>query len=103
MPVFVEKTSNLSKILCSHVIFFFKFEMKNPAAVMPISYLIKKRQFCQNWFILWIKKVNRMSFFSDFNGKITSLIPIFCKENVHSGKNTMLFSPDFIKKKRPVS
>ena len=28
--------------------FFFKFEMKNPAAVMPISYLIKKRQFCQN-------------------------------------------------------
>ena len=82
--------------------FIFNFLLKNPAAVISISYSIKKRQFCQNCIILWIKKVNRMSFFSDFHRKITSLMPIFCQEDVHSRKNTLLSSPYFIKK-RPVS
>ena len=44
-----------------------------------------------------------MAFFPEFHGKITSLMSIFCKENVHSGKNTMLSSPYFLRKKRPVS
>ena len=38
-PYFVEKTSNLSKTQCSHVIFF-KFYMKN--SLLSCPYLIKK-------------------------------------------------------------
>ena len=35
-PYSLKKMSILSKTLCSHVIFFFKFVKKKPAAVMPI-------------------------------------------------------------------
>ena len=94
-PHFVKKTSTLSITQCSHVIFFTSF-MKNPPVSCP--YLVKKRQFCQNYTILWAKKVNRMPFFSDFSRKNhcshahilskkrpfskkhTSPMPIFCQK-----------------------
>ena len=57
-------------MLSSH--FFFK--LKTPAA-MPISG--QKRQFCQNYPILWAKKVNRIPFFPIFYEKINALMPIF--------------------------
>ena len=50
----------------------------------------KKRQFCQNYTILWAKKVNRMPFLSDFHEKIDALMPIFCPKNVHCLRNTQL-------------
>ena len=46
--MFYEKTSVLSKTMCSHVIFF-KFFMKNPLLSSP--YMVKKRQNCQNYTI----------------------------------------------------
>ena len=64
----LKKTSILSKTLCSHVIFFFKLVMKKHPAVMPI-FGQEKYRFCQNYTILWAKKVNRMAFFSDFSQK----------------------------------
>ena len=76
--------------------FFFIFFSKNQLLLCP--YLVKKRQFCQNYTILWAKKVNRMPFFSDFPRKNnnshahilstkrpfykkhTFLMPIFCQK-----------------------
>ena len=48
--------------------FFFKLVMKKHPAVMPI-FGQEKYRFCQNYTILWAKKVNRMAFFSDFSQK----------------------------------
>ena len=105
MPIFCQKTSNLTKTLCSHIIFF-EFSMKNP--LLPCPYLVEKSKFCQNYTILWQKKVNRMPFSSDFsrknycpNAHVVSkrrpfskkhiaLMPIFCQKNVSSFKNTVL-------------
>ena len=99
-PYFVEKTSILSKTLYSHIIFL-TFKWKTPCCHAHIW--SKNRQFCQNYIILWIKKVNRMLFFFPiFHGKVTSLMPIFCQESVHSQKNPLLSSPYFIKT-RPFS
>ena len=47
--------------------FSLKFVMKNP--LMSSPYFVKKRQFCQNYTIFWVQKVNRMPFFSDFSKK----------------------------------
>ena len=102
MPVFVEKTSNLSKILCSHVIFFQIWNEK-PRCCHAHIIFDQKRQFCQKLIVLWIKKVNRTSFFSDFHRKITSLMPIFCKEDVNYRKKNLLSSPYFIKKTSALS
>ena len=65
-PYFIKKTSILSKSRCSHVIFS-NFSLKTPCCHVHIW--SKKRQFCQNYTILWAKKVNRMPFFSDFTRK----------------------------------
>ena len=63
--------------------FFFNFFMKSCSHAHDWP---TKRQFYQNYTLLWAKKVNRMPFFSDFSRKkITALMPIFCK-NVHSLK-----------------
>ena len=83
--------------------FFLNFFMKNHLLTSP--YLVKRRQFCQNYTIFWVKKVNRYPAFPIFHGKITVLLPIFIKKrpfskkhryshvhisskNVHSHKNT---------------
>ena len=38
------------------------------------------------------------AFFSDFSGKITAPMPIFCQKNVNSLKNTLLSCPYYVKK-----
>ena len=62
--------------------FFSKYKKKNPILTCP--YLDKKRQFCQNYTFLWVQKVNRMPYFSDFSRKnicshahILSRLPLF--------------------------
>ena len=62
--------------------FFFKFFKKSCCHAHDWP---TKRQFCQNYTLLWAKKVNRMPFFPISHEKITALMPIFCK-NVHSLK-----------------
>ena len=104
-PYFVKKTSILSKIECYHAIFINNF-IKNPCYHAHIQ--SKKRQICQNYKILWAKKVNRLPFFPHFSRKKqcshahilskkrpiskkhTALMPIFCQKNVPYLKNTLL-------------
>ena len=74
---------------------FFKFCMKNPLVV--ISKLVKT-SFLAKLHCLWANKVNSMPFFSDFSGKITAPMPIFCQKNVNSLKNTLLSCPYYVKK-----
>ena len=62
----------------------------------------KKRQFCQNYTILWAKKINRMLFFPIFHEKTILLMPIFCQKNVHSLK-TQCSHAHILSKKRPFS
>ena len=80
-PYFAKKTSILGKAHCSQVyilsknvqslkntalmLFFQIFHEKLPA-VKPI-FGQKKRQFCQNYTILWAQKDNKMSFFPIFH------------------------------------
>ena len=97
-PYFVKKMFILSKTLCSHVIFF-KIFHKNHLLSCPKQ--VRKRQFCQNYTILWAIKVHRMLFFSYFSRtnccthahvlskyvdsqkkKHTIVKPIFCEKNV---------------------
>ena len=61
--------------------------MKNPCCQAHIW--SKERQSCQNYTLFWVKKVAGMPFFSIFVWKITALMPIFCRKNVHSLKNTL--------------
>ena len=76
--------------------FFSKYLLKTPYYHAHIQ--SKKRQNCQNYKILWAKKVNRMPFFPIFHEKMTFLMPIFYQKNVYSLKHTMLSSPHFVKK-----
>ena len=92
-PHFVKTTSILSKILCPHVIFSKNFMINIP---LSCPCLVKKRQFCQNYTILWAPKVNRMPFFRFISNKITTLMPLFRQKNVHSLKITMLSCPYFV-------
>ena len=94
-PYFVVKTFILSKTLYSHVIVF-NFYMKSPLLLCP--HLIKKSQFCQNYIILWIKKINRMPFIYDFLRKNYYSHAHFCQKNVHSLKNTLFSRPYFVRK-----
>ena len=93
--IWSKKSSILSKTRCSHVIFF-NFFMKNPCCHTHIW--SKKHQFCQNYTILWDKKVNRIPVLLIFHQKVTALMPDFCQKNAHSLKNTPLSCPYFIGK-----
>ena len=70
---------------CALMPFFSIFSWKSPICHAHIC--SKKREFCQNYTILWGKNVNRILFFSDFSRKNHSFHPIFCQQNVHSLKN----------------
>ena len=61
--------------------FFSSFSWKTPRCQDHIW--SKKRYFCENYTIIWAQKVNRMPFFPIFHWKVTSLMPILCKKNVH--------------------
>ena len=109
MPIFSQKTSILSQKHGSLMSFF--FFMKTPCCH---AHIWSKSQFCQNYTILWPKKVNRMPFFSDFSRKNhlshahiwskkrpfskkhNALMPTFCPKNVYSLNNTVLSCHFFI-------
>ena len=77
--------------------------------------LQKKRQFSQNYILLWTKKVNRIPLFSEFLRKKsllscpyfvkkqTALMSILCQKTIHSVKN-MVLSCNFCKAfhKKPI-
>ena len=78
--------------------FFFQVFYEKPYAVRSI-FGEKKRQFCKNYNIFWVQKVNRMPFFLIFHRKIIALIPIFCQRKiVHALKNTYSFAHILTKK-----
>ena len=102
MPIFCQKNvhSHENTLLSYH---FFQKCHEKPSIVMPL-FGQKKRQFCQNYTILWAKKVQRMLFscyFSrknycsnahvskrrPFSKKRISLMLIFCRKNAKSLKN----------------
>ena len=94
----IKKSSILWKTQCSHVIFSIFF-FKNQMLLCPN--LVKKRQFCQNYKILWAKKVYRMPFLSDFHERWNALMPILCPKDVHCLRNTLLWCTYIFLKKRP--
>ena len=81
-PYFVQKTSILKK----HGALMPIFCRKNARSLKNTLFSFHRRQFCQNYTILWAKKVNRTPLFSDFSHKIIALIPIFYQKNVYSQK-----------------
>ena len=92
--IFDQKTSVLSETLCSNVSFS-KFLRKTPCG--QANMWSKKRQFCQNYTILWAQQVKN-NVFSDFLQNIIASTLIFCQKNVHSLKNTLLSCPYVVKK-----
>ena len=104
MPIFRQEYVHFQKTQRSDVIF--QYFMKNPLLLYP--YLVKKRQFCQNYAMWLPKKVSRMLIFPfcikkiaalmpkkpPFSKNHNALIPIFCQKNVSSLKNTPI-SCDF--------
>ena len=83
MPIFCHKKRTFSQKHCSHVISS-TFFMKNPQ--LSCIYLVKKCKFCKSYTILRVKKVNKMSCFSEFSRKIAALMPVFCKKSPFSKK-----------------
>ena len=67
-----------------------KIFMKNH--LLSCIWLVKKRQFCRNYDLIWAKKVNRMPFFLICHEKISTLIP-YCVKNVQSLNNKQLSYP----------
>ena len=95
MPIFRQKHVHYLKstMLSCHL---FQFFHEKPLLSYP--YLVKKHQFCQNYTILWDKKVNRIPVLLIFHQKITALMPDFCLKNAHSLKNTSALMPIFYRK-----
>ena len=85
-PYVVKKRIFFSKLRSSLIIFFY-FSWKTPYCQAHIW--SKTREFCQNYTILWAKKINRMPY---------ALMRIFPK-NVHSLRNTMLSCVYYFKKR----
>ena len=83
MPIFCQKTFILSRIHCSHVIFF-HFSMKN---LLSIPYLVKNTSILSKLPYIMGQKSYRMPFFSwYFTKKISALMPIFFKKRKFSKK-----------------
>ena len=70
------------------------FFMTNP--LLSCKYLVKMRQFCQNYTILLAIKVKSIPFFRFFTQK--SALSWYFVKNVYSLKNTLLSRPYFVKK-----
>ena len=105
MPEFCRKNVQSLKNTMFSYHFFSNFAWKT---LRCHAHMIKKTSILSTCIILWIKKVNRLSFVSDFSRKnhlshahILSrkrpfskkhfaLIPVFCRKNVQSLKNTLL-------------
>ena len=72
------------------------FHEKLPA-VKPI--FGKKTSVCQNYTIFWVKKVNRMPFFSDFSRKNNCSNAHILSKNRPFSENNLLLSPYYVKKR----
>ena len=119
MPIFCRKNVHSLKTRCTVLSChsFQTFHQKTPC--FHAQDRSKIRQFCQNYTLLWAKKVNRMPLFSEFSRKNqssdahilskkrpfskkqTALISIFRQKNAHSLKNIVLsyhFHKSFHKK-----
>ena len=72
--------------------------MKNPLLSSPD--LVKKRQFCQNYNLLWVKNSIRCQFFPSFHKKSLLSCPyhVLSKKRPFSKKHTLLSFPYFVKK-----
>ena len=98
MLIFCRKTSNLSKALCSPVIYYEFFVMKPPCHRHICSI---KRLFCQNYTLNYgpLRSI-RCPFFLIFHGKVNAPIPKFCKKTDHVLKNTLLSGAYFVLKRQ---
>ena len=91
MPIFCRKNVQSLKTRSSHFIRF-KFFMKKPLAFMH-KIGTRKRQFSQNYTLLWAKKVLiGCPYFPSFLEKISVLMPIFCQKTSVLLKQTALIS-----------
>ena len=90
MPIFRQEYVHFQKTQRSDVIF--QYFMKNPLLLYP--YLVKKRQFCQNYAMWLPKKVSRMLIFPFCIKKLL----LWCQKNLHSLKITMLSFLYFVRK-----
>ena len=116
-PYFVRKTSILKKTRYSyahslskkrplsqkHNAFMSSFSFFHEKPLLSCPYLVQKKHwFCQNYTILWDKKVNRIPFLLIFYQKITALMPTFCQKNAYSLK-TPRSNAHILSKNRPFS
>ena len=69
--------------------------MENPWPLSP--FLVKKRQFCQNYSIFWVHKVNKIPLFSDVFQKNQRSHAHILSKNYLLSKNTLFLCPYFIK------
>ena len=67
--------------------FFFQNFHEKPLLSSP--YLVKRTSILSKLHFILGQKSCRNAFFSIFVWKITALMPIFCRKNVHSLKNTL--------------
>ena len=80
MPVFVEKTSNLSKILCSHVIFFSNLKWKTPLLSCPYHIWSKNVNSVKTDLYYGSKKLIGCPFFPILTEKSPLSFPYFVKK-----------------------
>ena len=96
MPMFCQTKRPFSQEHAAPMSFFSKFEWKIHSCHAHIW--SKKRQFCQNYTILWAKKsIGYLFFFRIFTIKYCSHAHILSK-TVHSLINTLSSRPYFVKK-----
>ena len=94
MTIFCQKKRPFSQKHGALMSFFSNFSWKTPCFHAHIW--SKKRQFCQNYTLLWAKEVKRMPFFSlsIFHEKMNALITYIVKTTIFDGPqkvNKMLF------------
>ena len=70
--------------------------MENPWPLSP--FLVKKRQFCQNYSTFWVHKVNKIPLFSDVFQKNQRSHAHILSKNYLFSKNTLFLCPYFVKK-----
>ena len=81
-------------VLSCHL--FSSFLWKTPCCQAHIW--SKKRQFCQNYTIFWVQKVNRLPFFSDFDGIIICSNAHILQTHRPFSKKHLLLRPYFVQK-----
>ena len=97
MPIFCRKNVHSHENTWLSYIFFHLVVLEKPPVGKPL-FGHKKRRLCQNYTIIWAKKVHGMPFFPIFYEKITAPIPMICQKDVHSLKKHIALMPVFCRK-----